>query len=136
MKGWTGQINSRCDCLSQGTPPDVRGLDNGPGRLQLRRVGRDEPDQDTEDQLSGQFLDLYIKLPQETAPTFPLLAFSISANDPKAHGMTLPPLDPEIQAEEVMINKQVQIKTLANALQVDDDLLGELNAELRSEHDA
>lgn len=78
------------------------------------------------------FWDLYIKLPQETAAYVPrLLAVLHIVNDPKAHGMTLPPLDPEIQAEEVMINKQVQIKTLANALQVDDDLLGELNAELR-----
>jgi membrane-bound lytic murein transglycosylase D len=78
------------------------------------------------------FWDLYIKLPQETAAYVPrLLAVLHIVNDPKAHGMTLPPLDPEIQAEEVMINKQVQIKTLAGALQVDDDLLEELNAELR-----
>jgi len=78
------------------------------------------------------FWDLYVKLPQETAAYVPrLLAVLHIVNDPKAHGMTLPPLDPEIQAEEVMINKQVQIKTLAGVLQVDDDLLGELNAELR-----
>jgi len=78
------------------------------------------------------FWDLYIKLPQETAAYVPrLLAVLHIVNDPKAHGMTLPPLDPEIQAEEVMINKQVQIKTLAGVLQVDDDLMGELNAELR-----
>jgi membrane-bound lytic murein transglycosylase D len=78
------------------------------------------------------FWDLYIKLPQETAAYVPrLLAVLHIVNDPKAHGMTLPPLDPEIQAEEVMINKQVQIKTLAGALQVDEDLLGDLNAELR-----
>ena len=78
------------------------------------------------------FWDLYIKLPQETAAYVPrLLAVLHIVQDPKAHGMTLPPLDPELQAEEVMINKQVQIKTLATALQVDDDLLEELNAELR-----
>ncbi|NTV33243.1 MAG: LysM peptidoglycan-binding domain-containing protein, partial [Deltaproteobacteria bacterium] len=78
------------------------------------------------------FWDLYVKLPQETAAYVPrLLAVLHIVNDPKAHGMTLPPLDPEIQEEEVMINKQVQIKTLANALQVDNDLLEELNAELR-----
>jgi membrane-bound lytic murein transglycosylase D len=78
------------------------------------------------------FWDLYVKLPQETAAYVPrLLAVLHIVNDPKAHGMTLPPLDPEIQAEEVMISKQVQIKTLAAAIQVDEDLLGDLNAELR-----
>jgi len=78
------------------------------------------------------FWDLYVKLPQETAAYVPrLLAVLHIVNNPKAHGMTLPPLDPEIQTEEVMINKQVQLKTLAGALQVDDDLLEELNAELR-----
>jgi membrane-bound lytic murein transglycosylase D len=78
------------------------------------------------------FWDLYVKLPQETSAYVPrLLAVLHIVNDPKAHGMTLPPLDPELQAEEVMINKQLQIKTLAAALQVDDDLLEELNAELR-----
>ncbi len=78
------------------------------------------------------FWDLYIKLPRETAAYVPrLLAVLHIVKDPKAHGMTLPPLDPEIQVEEVMINKQLQIKTLAGALQVDEDLLEELNAELR-----
>jgi len=78
------------------------------------------------------FWDLYIKLPQETAAYVPrLLAVLHIVNNPKAHGMTLPPLDPELQAEEVIINKQVQFKTLASVLQMDDDLLEELNAELR-----
>ena len=78
------------------------------------------------------FWDLYIKLPHETAAYVPrLLAVLHIVNDPKAHGMTLPPLDPEIQTEEVMINKQLQIKTIAGALRIDDDLLEELNAELR-----
>jgi membrane-bound lytic murein transglycosylase D len=78
------------------------------------------------------FWDLYVKLPQETAAYVPrLLAVLHIVNNPKAHGMTLPPLDPEIPTEEVMVNKQVQIKTLAAAIQVDEDLLGDLNAELR-----
>jgi membrane-bound lytic murein transglycosylase D len=78
------------------------------------------------------FWDLYVKLPHETAAYVPrLLAVLHIVNDPKAHGMTLPPLDPVIQTEEVMISKQVQTKTLAGALQVDEDLLAELNAELR-----
>lgn len=78
------------------------------------------------------FWDLYIKLPQETAAYVPrLLAVLHILNDPKAHGITLPPLDPEIQKEEAMINKQVQLKTIADTIHVDDDILEELNAELR-----
>jgi membrane-bound lytic murein transglycosylase D len=78
------------------------------------------------------FWDLYVKLPHETAAYVPrLLAVLHIVNDPRAHGMTLPPLDSEIQAEEVMINKQLQVKTLAAAMQVDEDLLADLNAELR-----
>jgi membrane-bound lytic murein transglycosylase D len=45
--------------------------------------------------------------------------------------MTLPPLDPEIRTDEVMVNKQVELKTIASTLQMDHDLLEELNAELR-----
>jgi membrane-bound lytic murein transglycosylase D len=78
------------------------------------------------------FWDLYVKLPHETAAYVPrLLAVLHIVNDPRAHGMTLPPLDSEIQTEEVMINKQLQVKTLAAAMQVDEDLLADLNAELR-----
>ena len=78
------------------------------------------------------FWDLYVKLPQETAAYVPrLLAVLHIVHDPRAHGMTLPPLDPEIRTEEVMINKQLQIRTLASALQVDENLLEEMNAELR-----
>ena len=78
------------------------------------------------------FWDLYVKLPQETAAYVPrLLAVLHLVNDPKAYGITLPPLDPEIQTEEVMINKQLQIKSIAAAIQADEDLLADLNAELR-----
>jgi len=78
------------------------------------------------------FWDLYVKLPQETAAYVPrLLAVLHIVHNPKAYGMTLPPLDPEIHTEEVMINKQVQIKTLAAAIQVDEGLLEDLNPELR-----
>jgi membrane-bound lytic murein transglycosylase D len=78
------------------------------------------------------FWDLYVKLPQETASYVPrLLAVLHIVNDPKAYGITLPLLDPEIHVEEVVVNKQMQLKTLAGAIQVDEDLLEELNAELR-----
>jgi membrane-bound lytic murein transglycosylase D len=78
------------------------------------------------------FWDLYVRLPQETAAYVPrLLAVLHIVNDAKAYGITLPPLDPEIQVEEVVVSKQVQLKTVAGAIQVDEDLLEELNAELR-----
>jgi membrane-bound lytic murein transglycosylase D len=78
------------------------------------------------------FWDLYVKLPQETAAYVPrLLAVLHIVNNPKTYGMNLPPLDPEIRTDEVVINKQVELKTLAAALQVDGDFLEELNAELR-----
>jgi membrane-bound lytic murein transglycosylase D len=78
------------------------------------------------------FWDLYMKLPQETAAYVPrLLAVLHIVHSPKAHGITLPPLDPEIRTDEIMINKQVELKTIASTLQIDHDLLEELNAELR-----
>jgi membrane-bound lytic murein transglycosylase D len=78
------------------------------------------------------FWDLYVKLPQETAAYVPrLLAVLHIVNDPKAYGITLPPLDPEIQVEEVVVNKQMQLKTVAAAIDFDEDVLEELNAELR-----
>jgi len=80
------------------------------------------------------FWDLYEKLPRETAAYVPrLLAVLHIVNDPKAHGVDLPPLDEEIRVEEVTINKKVQLKTIAARLDVDCDLLQELNAELRQD---
>jgi membrane-bound lytic murein transglycosylase D len=80
------------------------------------------------------FWDLYEKLPRETAAYVPrLLAVLHIVNDPKAHGVDLPPLDEEIRVEEVTINKKVQLKTIAARLDVDCDLLHELNAELRQD---
>jgi membrane-bound lytic murein transglycosylase D len=80
------------------------------------------------------FWDLYEKLPRETAAYVPrLLAVLHIVNDPAAHGMSLPAVDPEIKVEEVTISKKVQTKTIASRLDVDCDLLQELNAELRQD---
>jgi len=58
------------------------------------------------------FWDLYQKLPLETAFYVPkFLAVLHILNDPGAHGITLPPLDPEMESEEVAVDKQVHLKT-------------------------
>jgi membrane-bound lytic murein transglycosylase D len=78
------------------------------------------------------FWDLYERLPRETAFYVPkFLAVLHILNDPDAHGFTLPPVDEELRAEKVDINKQVHLKTIAGRLDIDYGLLKELNPELR-----
>jgi membrane-bound lytic murein transglycosylase D len=78
------------------------------------------------------FWDLYEKLPRETAAYVPrLLAVLHIVKDPKAYGLELPPLDPELQSQEVNVNKQVLLKDVAARLDVDSGVLEDLNAELR-----
>jgi membrane-bound lytic murein transglycosylase D len=78
------------------------------------------------------FWDLYERLPRETAFYVPkFLAVLHILNDPEAHGFTLPPVDEELRAEKVEINKQVHLKTIAGRLDIDYGLLKELNPELR-----
>ena len=78
------------------------------------------------------FWDLYERLPRETAFYVPkFLAVLHILNDPEAHGFTLPPVDEELRAERVDINKQVHLKTIAGRLDIDYRLLKELNPELR-----
>jgi membrane-bound lytic murein transglycosylase D len=78
------------------------------------------------------FWDLYERLPRETAFYVPkFLAVLHILNDPEAHGFTLPPVDEELRAEEVDINKQVHLKTIAKRLDIDYELLIDLNPELR-----
>ena len=78
------------------------------------------------------FWDLYERLPRETAFYVPkFLAVLHILNDPQAHGFTLPTVDEELRAEEVDINKQVHLKTIAKRLDIDYELLIDLNPELR-----
>jgi membrane-bound lytic murein transglycosylase D len=78
------------------------------------------------------FWDLYAKLPNETAAYVPrFLAVLHIVKDPAAYGMDLPPLDPEIEAEDVTINRQVRIRDIAARLGADSNTLEEMNAELR-----
>lgn len=78
------------------------------------------------------FWDLYERLPRETAFYVPkFLAVLHIVNNPEAHGFTLPPLEDELLYEDITINKQLLLKTIATELDVSDDLIKELNPELR-----
>ena len=78
------------------------------------------------------FWDLYEKLPRETAFYVPkFIALLEILKDPQSHGFDLPPVDEEIPQEEITINKQVHLKTIAKTLEVDYRTLVDMNAELR-----
>ena len=80
------------------------------------------------------FWDLYEKLPSETAFYVPkFLAILHILNDPESHGFSLPPLEDPLEYEEVAINKQVQLKTIAGRLDLEYSELKELNPELRQD---
>jgi len=80
------------------------------------------------------FWDLYKKLPNETASYVPrFLAVLHILNNPQEYGFTLPPLENEIGYENVTIEKQVQLKAIAERLSIDTDDLKDLNSELRQD---
>jgi len=78
------------------------------------------------------FWDLYEKLPIETAFYVPkFLAVLHILNDPEAHGFSLPPVEVEIETEDITIDKQVHLKTVSKHLEVSYRLLKDINPELR-----
>ena len=78
------------------------------------------------------FWDLYEKLPRETAFYVPkFIALLEILKDPQTYGFDLPPVDEEIPQEEITINKQVHLKTVAKELDVNYRTLVDMNAELR-----
>ncbi|RLB17320.1 MAG: lytic transglycosylase [Deltaproteobacteria bacterium] len=78
------------------------------------------------------FWDLYEKLPVETAFYVPkFLAVLHILNDPEAYGFSLPPVEEEIETEDVTIDKQLHLKTVSKHLEVSYRLLKDLNPELR-----
>jgi membrane-bound lytic murein transglycosylase D len=78
------------------------------------------------------FWDLYELLPRETASYVPrFLAVLHILQDPEAYGFNLPPLEEPPKMEEVTINKQVHLKTIAERLESDYNTLEDLNPELR-----
>jgi len=78
------------------------------------------------------FWDLYEKLPRETAFYVPkFLAVLHILNDPEAHGFSLPPVEEEIETEDITIDKQVHLQTVSKHLEVSYRLLKDLNPALR-----
>ncbi|MDY6853232.1 MAG: LysM peptidoglycan-binding domain-containing protein [Thermodesulfobacteriota bacterium] len=78
------------------------------------------------------FWDLYRELPRETAFYVPkFLAVLHILNDPGAYGLVLPQVDEEIAFENVDIDKQVHLKTIARQLGEPFSVLKELNPSLR-----
>jgi len=78
------------------------------------------------------FWDLYEKLPRETARYVPrFLATLHIMKDPEKYGITLDEPDKPIPYEEVTIEKQIHIKTLAKNLDIPAEDLAALNPELR-----
>ncbi|MEI6127304.1 MAG: LysM peptidoglycan-binding domain-containing protein [Pseudomonadota bacterium] len=80
------------------------------------------------------FWDLYKKLPCETASFYPrfLAVLHITAN-PQQFGFSLPALDKEITVEEVAIDKQIHLETIAATIGVSDAELELLNPDLRQD---
>ena len=78
------------------------------------------------------FWDLYRKLPCETASFYPrFLAVLHIVFRPEQYGFTLPPVDEALQVEEVDIDRQVHLQTIAEALGISFEDLKDLNPELR-----
>ncbi|MCU0594074.1 MAG: LysM peptidoglycan-binding domain-containing protein [Desulfobacterota bacterium] len=78
------------------------------------------------------FWDLYERLPRETASYVPrFLAVLHILKNPKAHGFELPEVEEPVETDEVPIGKQVHLKSIAERVDVDNEILKDLNAELR-----
>ena len=78
------------------------------------------------------FWDLYQRLPRETARYVPrFLATLHILNHPEVYGLDRISLDPPLEYETVLINKQVHLTNVAKSIGVDRKILKELNPELR-----
>ncbi len=78
------------------------------------------------------FWDLYERLPQETARYVPrFLATLHIVSAPEKYGLDPASVAPPLAFETVAVDKQAQINSIAQVTGIDDDLLRELNAELR-----
>lgn len=78
------------------------------------------------------FWDFYERLPRETARYFPrFLAVLAIIKDPAAYGFTLDELDSPLSYENVIIERPVHLKSMAEKIDVELDVLRALNPELR-----
>ncbi|MGD8291988.1 MAG: LysM peptidoglycan-binding domain-containing protein [Desulfobacterales bacterium] len=78
------------------------------------------------------FWDLYQRLPRETARYVPrFLATLHILNNPETYGLDKVSVDPPLEYEKVLVNKQVHLKNVAKSLGIDKKRLKALNPELR-----
>jgi len=78
------------------------------------------------------FWDLYERLPRETARYVPrFLATLHILNNPETYGLDRVSIDPPMEYETVDINKQVHLKNIAKSIGVSEQVLRDLNPELR-----
>jgi membrane-bound lytic murein transglycosylase D len=78
------------------------------------------------------FWDLYERLPRETARYVPrFLATLHVLNNSEKYGLDQISQEPPLEFETVVVNKQVSLKNVAKSINVEDELLKELNPELR-----
>ena len=78
------------------------------------------------------FWDLYERLPRETARYVPrFLATLEIVNSPQKYGLNEAPVEAELEYESVTVPRQVYLKGIAQSTGIKEDLLRELNAELR-----
>jgi membrane-bound lytic murein transglycosylase D len=78
------------------------------------------------------FWDLYTYLPRETASYVPrFMAVLHIINDPERYGITLPPLDAPLAVDQVMVEKQVALKSVAKTIGSSYEEMKDLNPELR-----
>ena len=78
------------------------------------------------------FWDLYERLPRETARYVPRFLATLHILDhPEKYGMDLSALDTPQQYETVTVDKQVHLRDVAKSIGVEENLLCELNPELR-----
>lgn len=78
------------------------------------------------------FWDLYERLPRETARYVPRFLATLHILDqPEMYGLNLTDVQMPFQYETVSISKQVNLKDIARSIEVEEEVLSELNPELR-----
>jgi membrane-bound lytic murein transglycosylase D len=78
------------------------------------------------------FWDLYERLPRETARYVPRFLATLHILDhPEKFGLNLNDVPTPYQYETVSISKQMRLKDVASSIDVDEEILSELNPELR-----
>jgi membrane-bound lytic murein transglycosylase D len=78
------------------------------------------------------FWDLYERLPRETARYVPrFLATLEIVKSPEKYGLSEAVVDTALEHESVTVTRQVYLKGIAQASGIEEDVLRELNAELR-----